>query len=320
MARYRLLAVLVPLVVLFAFAIDSLADTVYLKNGSWIDGIVKTHGDDSVVVEIGDLGKVEIPLEDVYRVEKNSRTGSKKRVSVEGRKLDLGPAGNATQGAGDEGSETGAKDPKSAGTAGDVSAQRGEVAGERSASTTPKPAADDSSAEQVEDESAEADERDSGADPVDAGEDPGGASPAGGDTGDVDPELRKRIEGLIADLQREKPNYRVRAERHLRAVGAPAIPFLLPLAKNDSELVRVAAFRLLSDFGDDRAIDAAIDALTDSNEFVREHAHRALRRITHEDFGYKPFASPRHRENRADRWRRWWDAEKALLEELREDR
>jgi len=287
MTRKRLLPALVVLptiVFLGALSAKLAADTVYLKNGSWIDGIVRTHTKDTILLEIGDVGKIEIPLDDVYRIEKNSRTGSAKRVSVEGRAISVDEAT-------EEGDASGAK---------------------------PTGAADEESAgdEEDDDDEDEVDEDDDGAGDKGDGDD----ESASKHKDEIDPKLRDEITQLVHDLTREKPKHRVRAERRLKAIGAPAVPFLLPLATHESEAVRIATFRLFSEVGDESVIDVSIAALTDSNEFVRDHAHRTLQRLTKEDFGYKPFASPRVRESRAARWRRWWEAEKQAIEALRADR
>ena len=51
------------------------ADTVYLKNGSWIDGRVRARNQKVVEIEIGKIGKMEINADEIYEIEKNRRTG-----------------------------------------------------------------------------------------------------------------------------------------------------------------------------------------------------------------------------------------------------
>ena len=247
------------------------ADTVYLKNGAWIDGIVRTRNSEVIQLDIGRIGKMEIPLEEVYEIEKNSRTGSDAVLSVEGRELEVA-VGQPKDGKKSSGKKSG---------------------------KTPD----------VEDED-EDDRQDDKAGKADGLEE---------EESWIDPELKKRIDGLVADLKRQKSKFRVRAQRHLRAVGPPAIPFLVPLAEDNSELVRVSVFRLFHALGDDTVIEVCIEALVDSNEYVRDFSHRALRRITGENFGYKPFASPRRREGVYKKWKKWWDEEQALLDEIQEE-
>ncbi|MGH9361505.1 MAG: HEAT repeat domain-containing protein, partial [Thermoanaerobaculia bacterium] len=129
---------------------------------------------------------------------------------------------------------------------------------------------------------------------------------------EIDPELKQRIEELIEELKRQKPRNRVQAERHLEAIGQPAIPFLIPVAKNKSDLVRIAVLRLFHSFGDDQVIEVAIEGLLDDNEYVRDYANRTLKRVSGEDFGFQPNASPRRREVAQRKWLERWDKEKKL--------
>jgi hypothetical protein len=51
------------------------ADTVYLKNGSSIDGTVLGTHEGVVILRIGNVGRTEIPEKDIENIEKNDRTG-----------------------------------------------------------------------------------------------------------------------------------------------------------------------------------------------------------------------------------------------------
>jgi hypothetical protein len=243
---------------LLAFATPVVeADTVYLKNGAWIDGVVRVRGEKVVEVEIGSIGKIEIKTEEIYEIEKNSRTGEETiRRMQEGQPVSGIPVRNAS---GDL-----VTSPNAEGTPG-----------------TP-----------TEGDEAKAPDLAPGDD-------------------DLDPELRTRIEQLVEDLQRQKTTYRTRAERQLLSIGTPAVPFLVKVAKNDFDLTRISIFRVLEQVGDDRAIEVSIDALLDSNEYVRDFANRTLERVTGEDFGYDSNASPRWREIGHKKWQRWWVEEKA---------
>lgn len=298
----------------------ALADTVYLKNGSYIDGIVRSRDAETILLEIGRIGKMELRLEEIYEIEKNSRTGGELFIPVDGRVLDVTVKAGAARPAkdGKDGKETGAEGEK----------KLGEPKGE------PAKAAESGKSTEAGKSAGAGDARkpgemkkESGAPPKatgreDEGEalDKGAAKAASAEPGakepDMDPALRSRIEKLVRDLQQQQSRDRVRAERHLKAVGPPAIPFLLPIAKSDSELVRVTVFRLFHSYGDERVIESCIEALADPNEYVRDFAHRTLGRVTKEDFGYQPQASPRRREYAREKWRKWWEEEKKTLEEL----
>jgi hypothetical protein len=69
----------------------ALADTVYLKNGAWIDGVA-IQRDDAVLVRIGEIGRVELELDDVYAIERNSLTGSETTAAaVQARGVEITP-------------------------------------------------------------------------------------------------------------------------------------------------------------------------------------------------------------------------------------
>jgi hypothetical protein len=257
------------------------ADTVYLKNGAWIDGRVRARNDKILEVEIGKIGKIEIDITEVHEVEKNNRTGDDltRQDAKELERLGLLKEVQKPVALLDEGKETEDKEDKS-----------------------------DEKEDGKEDEEPEKDAKSKKTDKADD------ASSSESKGEDLDPALKERIEQLIHDLKRQKAQPRVRAERHLKAIGAPAVPFLLPLLEEESELTRIGAARLLSEIGDETAIEPCIEALLDSNEHVREFANKTLEKVTHENFGFQAQASPRRREQARDKWRKWWDAEKAEYE------
>jgi len=266
LARQFLMAV--ALVCLGLLATPLVADTVYLKNGAWIDGIVRARNERVATIEIGRIGKLEILVEDIHEIEKNSRTGDHYEVPTDGRKLDIAHV-----------TETGKKK------------------GENENKETDKQKKEDGEPEEEDGE--------------DADEDAEWEPPF--EEEDIDPKLKERIEDLVKDLDRQKSRYRVRAERYLKAIGPPSLPYILPLASSDRSLTRVAVFRLFYDFGDDRVIDSCIDGLLDASEYVRSYARKVLKRITQQDFGYIPSAAPRRRELAQKKWAKWWDEEKKEL-------
>ena len=253
------------------------ADTVYLKNGAWIDGRVRARTDKILEVEIGKIGKIEIDVAEVHEIEKNNRTG-------------------------DDITRQDARELERLGLLKDTQ--------------KPVPVLDDEKepAEKDDDKEAKEPEKDAKAEKDEKSDD---APPSDSKGEEIDAALKERIEQLIHDLKRQKAQPRVRAERHLKSIGAPAVPFLTPLLEDESELTRIAAARLLSEMGDETVIEPCIEALLDSNEHVRELANKTLEKVTHENFGFQAQASPRRRELARDKWRKWWESEKAELEKDR---
>ena len=257
------------------------ADTIFLKNGEFIDGIVSRKTDSFVELQIGDIGKVDIPRDEIYSIEKNTRTGvhagakgatddEKNRQVVREIKEDL------------KGGKPGAKPEES--PPGKEATPVRETSEPRSGEPDP-----------------------------DADSDAPPSTPAK----KLDPELEERIAKLIRDLERDRSRNRTQAERHLAAIGPPALPALLKLTGSANDLTRIAVLRLFHEFGDEQVIDACIASLLDDNEFVREYANKTLKRVTGEDFKYQPNASPRRRESAQAKWRDWWKADQEQVEKDR---
>jgi len=190
-------------------------DTVYLRNGSTIDGVVLGKHEGHVILQIGNLGKMEIPEKDVLTIEKNARTGPINPDRSEKRVEKLNPVEQRQKKRDGEEAEDGAE---------------------------------------TDDEDGEKDE--------------------------IDPELEKEIQELVYDLTRDRASIRTRAEKRLAEIGEDAVPYVLPVATNPSELTRIAVFRILKQNPDVQATDAAIVGLQDSERFVRKLAWETLQEIT----------------------------------------
>lgn len=263
------------------------ADTVYLKNGAYIDGIVTARSELLLTITIGEIGKLEVSMDDVLRVEKNSRGGWRAYVPVDQRELpDVVQKKNAGRGEVDEDGADG-----------------------------------------------EGDEGEGGDDPDDPGSSPDGGSSDSAEDGDdgdgdegegdekeedIDPELKAKIEKLIYDLQRQKTKHRRRAERKLRRIGAPAVPFLLPLVTRGGDLTRITALRLVSEHAAERdpeVVEVCLKALSDDNYFVRDYGVKTLRRLTGQEFGFDPRAGTRTRRRAVLKWESWWEKEKEKPED-----
>lgn len=272
-------------IVLAIFAAPAAADTIYLKNGAFIDGMVGYRSTTFLELEIGKIGKLHIALDDIFVIEKNNRTGeelAQAYVDPEGEREIL-PTRRKSRGS------DGSDEP------GELSDDDDDGA-RKSPRTSPRNSRDDDG--RSDDDS---DDIDIMSQLVDEEE--------------IDPKLERRIKDLVKDLEREKPRYRVRAERHLKTIGQPAVPFLIPLTESKNDLTRIATMRLFLSFGDDRVVDGCIELLTDVNEYVRDYANRTLKRVTGENFGFVPYASPRKRELVQTKWAKWWKKELADLAE-----
>ena len=88
------------------------ADTVYLRNGSTIDGMVVGRKEGLVLLQIGNLGRMEIPEKDIEQIEKNARTGyvDPKR-NVDKDKLEENLTGDRDKDSDKKGDTSGGKNP-----------------------------------------------------------------------------------------------------------------------------------------------------------------------------------------------------------------
>lgn len=112
---------------------------------------------------------------------------------------------------------------------------------------------------------------------------------------------------LLADLQSDNAGIRLDAVYSLGETGDPGVvPHLVPMLKDEDLFVRMATARMLEDLQARLAVPALIDALEDEQSAVREAAVVALRKLTDEDFGFEPVASPADRGKRVKQWRDWW--------------
>ncbi len=258
-------------------ASNAVADTVHLTNGEYIDGLVTSRNERLIMVHIGRIGRIEIPVEDVERIEKNNRRGTEIPFGFLPADLVDSSEGEGADDAGSEDDETNATGSEEDESTGDDA-----VADE-----------DDETSESDDDPSADA-----------------------SDDEELSPEQEAEIEELVSDLQRQKSRYRHRAERRLRAMGSVILPAILPLVDHSSENTRIAAVRLVYEVGDDRSevLEACVDALADENVFVREYAAQSLRRITRKRFDFNARASVQARSAAAERWSAWWSREEARRE------
>jgi hypothetical protein len=78
-------------VLVLALATPVLADTVFLYNGTAIDGVIQARHEASVELQIGEIGRIFIDLEVIESIEKNDRDGSEQSssLSVAGKRQDV---------------------------------------------------------------------------------------------------------------------------------------------------------------------------------------------------------------------------------------
>lgn len=72
-------------------AVPLLGDTVFLINGTTIDGIIQARHKTNIELQIGKIGRIYIDVEAIASIEKNDRDGSinHKNLSMEGKRKDV---------------------------------------------------------------------------------------------------------------------------------------------------------------------------------------------------------------------------------------
>jgi sRNA-binding regulator protein Hfq len=123
----------------------------------------------------------------------------------------------------------------------------------------------------------------------------------------LEPEQVAAIQQAVSELGRQRNQNRVRAERQLVAMGADVLPYLEEAVAHPFELTRRAVQRIVRDIGNLRGAPIAIDALTDTDGFVRALAHEALVKILPSTIAYRADAAPAARLRAQAEYQHLWD-------------
>jgi hypothetical protein len=113
-------------------------------------------------------------------------------------------------------------------------------------------------------------------------------------------------------LVRQRSQYRVRAERYLKAMGPYVVGPLLPYTEHSSWLVRCAALRILAHHGHPAGAAAMLRALADEHPVVRQVAHESLVALTGRRIAFDPEGQPARRRAAVAAWERHLRAEGLL--------
>ncbi|MGQ9592299.1 MAG: hypothetical protein ACUVYA_18635 [Planctomycetota bacterium] len=115
------------------------------------------------------------------------------------------------------------------------------------------------------------------------------------------------IEQNLYELTRWRTRNRVRAERHLRAMGSAVLPYLERVAAHPFWLTRRAVQRIVRDIGDVRGAPLAIRSLNDEDYYVRAIAHEALKALLPSEILYNPSGPERQRLSAMAEYRELWE-------------
>ncbi len=131
------------------------------------------------------------------------------------------------------------------------------------------------------------------------------------------------VQRLLAELGRNRTQYRTRAEARLKEMGPPVLSYVGSLVHHPFDLTRRAVQRIAQDINTRKSVPIAIEGLNDSDQFVRSIAYQTLQALLpRADVNYRSNASRKIREAaQADYWGIWDeeqlnDARRKLLDRL----
>jgi hypothetical protein len=122
---------------------------------------------------------------------------------------------------------------------------------------------------------------------------------------EADPELKAKIDLLIFRLGHRRTGYESGAKAGLSKIGKPAVTALVKILKDGSDQQRRNAAELLGTISDKRAIEPLINALSDPNKWVRQHAINSLSTLTNQTLGFVYDASEAKRQEAVKKWQEW---------------
>jgi len=123
---------------------------------------------------------------------------------------------------------------------------------------------------------------------------------------------------ILDALADEHPDVRASAVTYIGWSGNVASSDdIARLLKDGNEQVRKSAAAALGNLESQNAVESLIDILSDPDSGVQQQAIISLRRITHQFFQFRAYASEEERNQAIDLWRNWWTdyQERAATEE-----
>jgi HEAT repeats len=140
-------------------------------------------------------------------------------------------------------------------------------------------------------------------------------TPAAGEpVGDAAPEpaLPDALATQVKKLKSTDPAVRFEAtDELLRSRNVQVLPYLLPVAADADAYVRRLAVDGLRDWKHAEVVEVLLTALADADENVRDTAWVSLKQVTGQKLPFETTASKDARARAIQRWREWWDKNKA---------
>lgn len=128
------------------------------------------------------------------------------------------------------------------------------------------------------------------------------------------PKEQQEVQTWVRELQRQRATNRTRAEKHLRRVGAAAVPYLLPVSRSEFDLARIAALRILHRSPRYEAASSALEGLRAENRWVRKLSWQLIEKISgiRSTFPWDGDKFSSQRKRKAQIWQRWYRLQEQL--------
>ena len=122
------------------------------------------------------------------------------------------------------------------------------------------------------------------------------------------------VEQWVEDLQRQRVNYRSRAERKLKETGPRVVPLLQSVAQSQFALARICALRVLNQFPRYESMPAALAGLDSDDPWVRKLSSELAAKINGEArlFPWKEGGALSVRSKAKSGWSRWYQQQESL--------
>jgi hypothetical protein len=128
------------------------------------------------------------------------------------------------------------------------------------------------------------------------------------------PTLSPALAEHVKKLQATEAAVRFEAvDELLRSKDVLVLPHLLPLARDPDAFVRRLTVEGLAAWKRPEVVDALLGALGDADEYVRDTSWRSLRDVTGQKLPFEAAASQDARSRAAQKWRDWWEKNKATF-------
>ena len=122
------------------------------------------------------------------------------------------------------------------------------------------------------------------------------------------------VEQWVEDLQRQRVNYRSRAERKLKETGPRVVPLLQSVAQSQFALTRVCALRVLNQFPRYESMSAALAGLDSDDPWVRKLSSELAAKISGDrrPFPWKDAGASAERSRAKSEWSLWYQQQESL--------